>query len=110
LLPVLEGWNSPVEDKSISLLPDEPSCNHKGFHEEFITELVLGLIHHGVEIQTKVPMDVEGVPTISTGRTREKEMEGGFLPIPWKKHTVVGVTFQFMILPSENVSYVEHVH
>jgi hypothetical protein len=45
-----EKWCTPVKDKAIPLLPNVPRCNHKDFHEEFIAKLMLGLIHHGVEI------------------------------------------------------------
>jgi hypothetical protein len=59
LFPDLKAWDTPVEDKCISLFPNQPCSNQKVFHEEFIAELSFGFIHHGIEIKIKIPVNVE---------------------------------------------------
>jgi hypothetical protein len=61
MFPGLKGWDAPVEDKSISLFPNQPCSNHKVFHEEFIANLSFVFIHHGKEIKVKIPVNVDSV-------------------------------------------------
>jgi hypothetical protein len=41
------------------LLPNLPATQDEYLHEEFIVELLLSFLHHGVELLTKSPVDVQ---------------------------------------------------
>jgi hypothetical protein len=46
------------------LLPDVPTTDQEDFHEEFIWTLFSCFIHHGEEVKTVIPDDVERSPVI----------------------------------------------
>jgi hypothetical protein len=45
--PRMVGREASVEDKSISLLPDEPAVNQEDFHEETMMTIPSCFFHHG---------------------------------------------------------------
>jgi hypothetical protein len=52
----LESWHVSVKDEVVYLLPNEPRCYYEHFHEETVGKLTPSIIHHGVEISTKIPV------------------------------------------------------
>jgi hypothetical protein len=72
--PDFQRWKAglPLLKIVISLLPNEPSSNHKYFHEEVGVKLVSCFSHHGVEIWVEIPVDTEVPPTLLTEGAGEK--------------------------------------
>jgi hypothetical protein len=54
------------------LLPNLPATQDEYLHEEFIVELLFSFLHHGVELLTKSPVDVQVFPAFQTKRAGEK--------------------------------------
>jgi hypothetical protein len=47
--PVVEGGHTPIDDKVISLFPNDPRCYNEEFHEEIMGSLPFSIFHHVVE-------------------------------------------------------------
>jgi hypothetical protein len=72
ILPRMNGWLPSVEDAIIPLFPDQPSRNHKDFHEEGAFTILSSVMHHGMEVQIEFPSKTNLHLAFSTEGTREE--------------------------------------
>jgi hypothetical protein len=95
-----------IEDERIPLLPDVPVAKQEDFHEKTMLAIFPCLIHHGEEVQTEIPQDVEGPPVLLTKRAPEEEVKGCLLSASRAEHTSVVIPLQLTLFPSENVPHI----
>jgi hypothetical protein len=80
-LPRVNGWLPSIEYVIVPLLPDQPSSNHKDFHEEGTCTILSSIVHHDMKVQIEVPGISNLPPTFSTERAGEEQMKGCFLSV-----------------------------
>jgi hypothetical protein len=88
----VERGATSIKDKIIALLPDLSRPQDENFHEKFVTGLLPGFLHHGMELLAKPPIDVNVPPTILTKGMGKEEMKSCFFSFCRAEHTVVVVS------------------
>jgi hypothetical protein len=62
----MNGWLPFVEDAIIPLFPYQPRSNHKDFHKEGASTILLSIMHHGMEVQIEFSGETNLPPAFST--------------------------------------------
>jgi hypothetical protein len=91
-------------------LSNKPSCYDEDFHEEIVSKLASSIIHHGVEVSAKIPVNTERVPAGLAEGAREEEVEGGLFFAIRINDIVVVISFKVIFFSSKDVSDIKSIH
>jgi hypothetical protein len=67
-------------------------------------------MHHLKETQREVPVNSKMLLARLTERVAEKQMKSRFFSIVVAEHTVIIVSLEFLLFPSEDISSVKPIH
>jgi hypothetical protein len=100
--PVFQVWDYSSEMSTVSVLPNVPSCHHKGFHEHWIFPGFLPPCDDLQSISCMIPIKVKKIPALFSKTTVEYEMFHCLLRRIMAEHTVKS-SVQTHVSPSQHI-------